>query len=614
MTIPDELKTANADEESPLPMKEIAAARTSAEGTLAALREAEIRLFADIADTLGDFGDGAANDKQRLLEISNDLRDMFFLVVVIGEFNAGKSSMVNALLGDALLPTGITPTTEAIELIKYGESRSLTPSLKDGEIREWTHPNTGAPGVALVDTPGTGSVFQRHERTAKSFLHRSDLVIFVISAKRALAETERLYLELAKSYGKKVVLVVNQADLLTPQERVEVRRFVERQVEELLDLKPLLFLISAKESLNSTSGVDTGGVDAIRAHLRGIFSSAPPARQKLIAQIDTVERMVRAYREQAREKVDLIKADRLRVRDVESELGQQSDGLNSQLKLARSAVDQIFEGIRLRGLNFLSQNMSLKKIGRGTNREKLQQEFQNTVIGNGITEIQDATQQYVNTLIDQSRLYWRSVIGRLNQLQETLESEISGLDASVYAEQREALQDAIRTAEAEMRSYSSGRVLSEMETTFRGNLNGFTMSAAASIAGVLATIAALAAPGPLLGGAAAAAPLAIPAFVVGAPVALVGGVIAYRYYRRISAGAKQSFNAQVDKIEQTYDQALDDLTRRERSRLTLYGKQVLLPIFSRLDTLAQRNEIQAHKLDEYLKELETLRRGIEQAG
>lgn len=614
MTIPDELKVANKAEESPATVEPSLPEPTPGEGTLAALREAEIRLITDIADALGEFGPEAESDKQRLREVANDLRDMFFLVVIIGEFNAGKSSMINALLGDALLPTGITPTTEAIELIKYGEIRSVTPTLKDGEIREWVHPNTGAPGVALVDTPGTGSVFQRHERTAKAFLHRSDLVIFVISAKRALAETERLYLELAKSYGKKVILVVNQADLLTPQERVEVRRFVERQVEELLDLKPLLFMISAKESLKSQAGVDTGGVDAVRAHLRGVFRSTPPARQKLVAQIETAERLVRNYRAQAASKVGAIKADRLRVRDVETELDQQSDGLNSQLKLARAAIDQIFEGIRMRGLEFLAQNMSLKKIGRGTNREKLQKEFQEVVIGRSINEIQDATQQYVNTLIDQSRLYWRSVIGRLNQLQETLESEIANLDASVYAEQREALQDAIRTAEAEMRSYSSGRVLSDMETTFRANLSGFTMGAAASIAGVLATVAALAAPGPLVGGAAAAAPLALPAFVVGAPVAVVGGVIAYRYYRRISAGAKRSFNEQVDKVEKTYDQALDDLTRRERARLTQYGKQVLLPIFSRLDTLAQRNELQEHKLEEYLKELETLRRGIEQAG
>ena len=125
--------------------------------------------------------------------------------------------------GSSLLPVGITPTTEAIELIRYGDVPNRKPTLREDGIREWSHPNTGAPGVALVDTPGTGSVFQKHETVAKSFLHRSDLVIFVVSAKRALAETERLYLELAKNYGKKIILVVNQIDLLQPKEPTEVR-------------------------------------------------------------------------------------------------------------------------------------------------------------------------------------------------------------------------------------------------------------------------------------------------------------------------------------------------------------------------------------------------------
>ena len=168
------------------------------EGPLAALREKETRLLADIAATLAEMGNSALDDRQRLLDVAQDLRDAFFLVVIIGEFNAGKSSFVNALIGDELLPMGITPTTEAIELIRYSETTTRKPAMREDGIREWTHPNTGAPGVALVDTPGTGSVFQKHEKTAKSFLHRSDLVIFVLSAKRALAETERMYLELAR--------------------------------------------------------------------------------------------------------------------------------------------------------------------------------------------------------------------------------------------------------------------------------------------------------------------------------------------------------------------------------------------------------------------------------
>ena len=122
--------------------------------------------------------------------------------------------------------------------------------MRDDGIREWTHPNTGAPGVAFVDTPGTGSIFAKHETTAKSFLHRSDMVIFVISAKRAFAETERMYLELAKKYGKKIVLVVNQIDLLQPKEQAEVRRFIEQQASELLDMRPLMFMVSAEKHLN----------------------------------------------------------------------------------------------------------------------------------------------------------------------------------------------------------------------------------------------------------------------------------------------------------------------------------------------------------------------------
>ena len=318
------------------------------DGPLAAFREAEIRLLTDISTALVEMGESAQEDRQRLLDVAQDLREMFFLVVVIGEFNAGKSSFINALLGEELLPVGVTPTTETIELIRYGDVANRKPSAREDGIREWMHPNTGAPGVALVDTPGTGSVFHKHEKTAKAFLHRSDLVIFVISAKRALAETERLYLELAKDYGKKVILVVNQIDLLSPQERTEVRRFVERQVEELLDLRPLIFMVSAKEALNAqrSGTADGGGIDAVRAHLRGVLSEAPPTKQKLIAQLDMADRIASKYAEMVTGRADLVRVDTAKVRDVQSELEQQSLGLNAQLKSARAEIDTVFASQR----------------------------------------------------------------------------------------------------------------------------------------------------------------------------------------------------------------------------------------------------------------------------
>jgi small GTP-binding protein len=577
------------------------------EGPLAALRESEIRLLTDIATTLTETGESASEDRQRLLDVAQDLRDLFFLVVIIGEFNAGKSTFINALLGDDLLPVGITPTTEAIELIKYGQAARRKPEIRPDGIREWAHPNTGAPGVALVDTPGTGSVFQKHEKTAKSFLHRSDLVVFVISAKRAFAETERLYLELAKHYGKKIILVINQIDLLGGREQVEVRRFVEHQVDETLDLhpSPLLFMISAKDALNQR---ENSGIEAIKAHLRGVFSEAPPAKQKLLAQLDMAEHVVRRHIDSVKTRADVVGTDTTKVRDVQSELEKQSEGLGNQLISARADIDRVFEGMRQRGLSFIDQNLSIRRVGRSINREALQAEFQDVVIGRALRDISEASSGYINALVDNSRLYWRGVIDRLNQLRDLMEQELGGLDAGIYAEQREALEDAIRMAEGELKSYSSGQVIGQMEDVFRTNISGFTTSSVAAIAGVILTLLALLTPG---------APVAFVgatlALIIGAPVAAIGGYAAYRYYRRVSADAKKDFSQRIDQLQKIYHEALNNLTQKERQRLSQYGRQVLTPIFSRLDVLSNRYATQQAELRQYLDQITTLRKGIEES-
>lgn len=587
------------------------------DGTLAALRESEIRLLTDIGSTLAEMGDTAQEDRRRLLDVAQDLRDMFFLVVIIGEFNAGKSTFINSLLGDNLLPMGITPTTEVIELIRYGERADRTPVVREDGIREWTHPNTGAPGVALVDTPGTGSIFQKHERTAKSFLHRSDLVVFVVSAKRAFAETERLYLELAKNYGKKIILVVNQIDLLQPREQTEVRRFIERQVEELLDIRPLMFMVSAKEALAAARGGgqvvgDPGGIEAVRAHLRGVFSEAPPAKQKLLAQLDLGERLIKKYQDDVQRKADLVTADTAKVREVERELERQSLGLEAQLQTARADIDSVFEGMRQRGIAFIDSNLSLGKIGRVPNRETLQADFQDVVVGRALRDINEASSGYINAVIDNSRAYWRGVIDRLNQLRDLLQQELSGLDAGIYAEQRESLEEAIKIAEAELRTYSTGKVAADIQETFRVNMNAFTASATAAVVGLILTILAVAAPGGVIGATVIYATATL-AFVIGAPVAVGGSLLALRYYRRVSRDAKNELHRQVDRIEATYHEALNDLTQKERNRLTHYGRQVLTPIFSRLEVLAQRYAAQNAALRAHISQIDTLREGIEKS-
>lgn len=579
------------------------------EGHIAALREHEIRLLDEIARALPTEGDQAESDRQRLRDIARDLRDMFFMVAVIGEFNSGKSSFVNALIGEKLLPMGITPTTEHIELIRYSESVNRVPVIRDDGVREWAHPNIGTAGVAIVDTPGTGSVFQRHEKTAKSFLHRSDLVVFIISAKQAFAESERLYLQLAKDYGKKILLVVNQVDLLSASEQNDVRRFIEEQVKETLGLEPLIFMVSARDSLNSSDG-QGGGMGAVRAHLRGTYSDAPPAKQKLLAQLETAHRILNSYSELVHKRLDLVNHDVTKLGDLETELEKQSFGLAAQMAEARAEITESLEGIRQRGMSFIDANLSLRQLGRGTNREQLQNQFQEIVIGRAWRDVEESTERYINAVVDQSRNYWRNVIERLNQLRDLLNQEVSSPDSAVYAQQRESLQDAIRIAEAELKRYSTGSVVGEMEGVFQSNVVNFQRTAIAALGGLVLVAAAIAAPGGIVS---AAAPLAAPAFVVGAAIAAVFGLPAINYLRRVVRDTKADFNAKVDTLVKNYNSALEDLTTRERARLVQYGKQILSPVFGRLEALRKKYQEQDEQLTGLHKGIKDLQEKIQKA-
>lgn len=575
-------------------------------GAMETLREQTVHLLTDAAAALTELSPEAQADRQRLLDVAQDLRESFFLVAIIGEFNAGKSSFINALLGEPLLPMGITPTTEAIELVRYSPTANRIPTIREAtSTREWAHPNTGAPGVALVDTPGTGSVFQRHESTAKSFLHRADLVIFVMSAKRAVADSERMYLDLARQYGKKIILVVNQVDLLEPNEQDVVRRFVEQQVRQHLDLQPLIFMVSAKKAL---AGED-GGLGAVKAHLRGVFAQTPPAQQKLMAQLNTAAQLIGRYLAGLRERYDTVSADSTRAKTLRMELEQQSIGMGEPLKMARRDVEGVFDGLRTRGTAFIDANLNLRKIAGGMNKDKLQADFMEAVIGRAPRELSDAATTYINAVVDNSRSYWRGVIDRLNKLKDVLENEIGGLDATAYAQQREGLDEAIRIAEGELRTYQTGQVVNDLTRLFEANMSGLRNSLFGALGGVVLLILAIAPAGPVIG--AGAAPLAFPALVVGAPLALLGGWGLMRYLGKVANDTKTDFLARVDKLQKTYDEALDDLTRKERSRLSKYGIQVLTPVFSRLEAITAESKTKLDQFTQYQERVSALKKSVE---
>ena len=177
------------------------------------LRAREQELLERLATALARFGSDVATDDLRRFQEAREQLTGLFLLVIAGEFNSGKSSFINALLGQRVLPEGVTPTTDRINILRHGPE--VSEQLREAYLLERTHPAEVLREINIVDTPGTNAIIRRHEELTRDFIPRSDLVLFVTSADRPFTESERAFLEQIREWGKKIVFIVNKIDILT---------------------------------------------------------------------------------------------------------------------------------------------------------------------------------------------------------------------------------------------------------------------------------------------------------------------------------------------------------------------------------------------------------------
>ncbi len=214
----------------------------------------ERQVLNQLNTSLVEFGI-SADDKKTLAESILQLDDLFLLVVV-GEFNAGKSAFINALLGHKLLQEGVTPTTAQINILRYGSDRDRK------VLNEYQHvlnlPNEMLAEISIVDTPGTNAIIRSHEAITSQFVPRSDLVLFITSVDRPFTESERSFLEKIRDWGKKVVIVVNKIDILeNAGELDQILKFVRENAISLLSTEPEIFPVSARLALRAKQGEES---------------------------------------------------------------------------------------------------------------------------------------------------------------------------------------------------------------------------------------------------------------------------------------------------------------------------------------------------------------------
>ncbi len=235
-----------------------------------------------VADLLSELGEIAEKSGLKSLrdEIFEERLPMLtkeqITVVVLGEFNHGKSTIVNALLNEEVLPMGITPTTAVITHLVYGEERKIAvkPALggekyeiqfdeledvvrhaedekEEPEFVEISHPNAFLnQSLTLVDTPGVNDISRQKVEITYGYVPRADVILYVLDATQVLKKSEVVFIRdrLLKANRDRIIFVLGKIDALDDDDAAEVESYARERLEALIG-KVQLFSFSGKVAL-----------------------------------------------------------------------------------------------------------------------------------------------------------------------------------------------------------------------------------------------------------------------------------------------------------------------------------------------------------------------------
>ena len=259
----------------------------------------------------GDFSGGA----QRLEELADRLAQGRFHLAVLGQFKRGKSTLLNALLGEPVLPTSVVPLTAIPTFIHPGrdlrasvlfqddrQAEGLTASgveelnaflarfvTENGNPKnglgvlqvEVTHPaDILRKGVVLIDTPGIGSTFRHNTEATLNFLPQCDAALFLVSADPPMTEVEVEFLKQVRTKVPRLFFIFNKADYLNPSDRQAALEFLRKVLTEQAGIAAdaAVFCVSARQALEARLAGNTelwrrSGLANVERHLVEFLAS-----------------------------------------------------------------------------------------------------------------------------------------------------------------------------------------------------------------------------------------------------------------------------------------------------------------------------------------------------
>lgn len=502
-----------------------------------------------------------------LKDTVNALNDPF-LIVVVGEFNSGKSTLINALLGREVTPEGITPTTAMVHLIRYGETFQKTPLAQWGELI--TVPSDVLRTMSIVDTPGTNSVFTDHEILTKEFYPRSDFVLFVTSADRPYTESERQFLGSIRDWGKKVVILVNKIDLLPSQsERDQVVSFVRTNVQHDFRFMVPVFPVSARLAKRAHDAENSereefgakSGFSAVTAFLNETLSDAERFRLKMDSAIRSGVKVGSALEERAASELRIFRDDLALIQSVEAmAVGFEAD-FDKDIARTIREVRLIFDEIRRGADDFFEDLFRIKNLPKIVRKEKIQNEFQDRVLKKLPVEVERLTTETVGEIYRRQSAVTAHIAERITERGESMPG-IRG--SSVSLDERSSVLVRLRGAIDELSDQLDREVAVEigMKHVQTAVKTALAIEVSAVGVGAALTIAATTLATDILG-------------LLAALWVAVAGFAVLPYYRNKS---RDEFSRKLAAVEDTLTQSLEKSLREEVSGLARRMTGVVQPL------------------------------------
>jgi small GTP-binding protein len=414
--------------------------------------------------------EGSRADVDRLAKLVDEM-DELFLLVIAGEYNTGKSTFINALLGDEVFAMGDLPTTREIAILRFGEAGP--PEAVGDHTLLFHYPLDVLRDLEIVDTPGTNSIERMEEEITRGFVPRADLVLFVTSLLQPLTASELGFLTHIREWGKKVIFIVNGVDRRNSDEQIDrVRQYLEREITTRLGgPAPSSYFISALEALRAkmaaraanagaTATADGAGpataapvvsdprneFPALERYLLQTLRDHERVRLKLLSPLGVLRHVLDRNAGGLNTRLEVVHADARVLGVVRAQLESYGTEMRTDSERYLLEVRSVLGEVERRGRSWLERTIRVGNLNFLRNKDAVENRFRAEVVADAPRQIEDVVNRMVDWTVKRNLKLWTAVFQELDAHTARLRASgaLAAHSSTEFQYNREELFDRLR--------------------------------------------------------------------------------------------------------------------------------------------------------------------------